>query len=122
MVDMYQFTVVLPHSQHLGVELQASLGVFNSHHGLLHDEVLAAGIRLSHVRLIVGTWNITFSHLLMDSCNYSPTCSYVTHKVESLEFMHGYNYTDNYKVNSQIRAAHLHFANKNTHSACVNLE
>lgn len=42
-----------PHPQHLGVELQGASGVLDPHHRLLHDEVLAAGVRLGQVLRIV---------------------------------------------------------------------
>ena len=42
-----------PHSENPGVEVQRALGVFDAHHGLLHDKVLAALVRICQVGLIV---------------------------------------------------------------------
>ena len=46
-----------PHAEDSAVEVQRFLGILDSHHGLLHDEVLTAVVGLRDVGLCVGTWN-----------------------------------------------------------------
>lgn len=42
-----------PHAEHTSVEVEGALGVLDAHHGLLHDEVLAALVRLRQKGLVV---------------------------------------------------------------------
>ena len=58
-----------PHAEDSAVEVQGFLGILDPHHGLLHDEVLAALVGLRDVGLCVGTWNT----LLLSHSSYSFT-------------------------------------------------